>query len=136
METGDVRKRLKLTVQDENTEEVVAGDKAVVVVEEEEEESEVTTMASEQMENDISNILEKINQFTQMVSELLESGKSFFKELSNEFEERVILVHKEQIDKWQEDIKELRMLDASNEDTNAVLYNAQNLFQNVQNETI
>ncbi|GFP85387.1 hypothetical protein PHJA_000682400 [Phtheirospermum japonicum] len=66
-----------------------------------------------------------------MVSELLESGKSMLKELSNDFEERMILVHKEQILKWQEEIKELRSLDAANEDADALLQNAKYLLQNV-----
>ncbi|KAK3002161.1 hypothetical protein RJ639_021699, partial [Escallonia herrerae] len=96
------------------------------------EETETNAPASEQMELDISHILEKIDSFTQLVSELLESGKSLLKELSNEFEERLIMIHKEQMEKWQEEIKELRMLDASNEETSALLHNARSLLQNVQ----
>lgn len=37
-------------------------------------------------------------------------------------------VHKEQIEKWQEEIRELRMLDASNEEANAILHNARGLL--------
>ncbi|KAK1317635.1 Eukaryotic translation initiation factor 3 subunit C [Acorus calamus] len=66
-----------------------------------------------------------------MVSELLESGKAMFKDLSNEFEERLITIHREQIEKWQEEIKELKLLDAANEEANARLCNAQYLLQNV-----
>ncbi|CAL5326864.1 unnamed protein product [Camellia sinensis] len=122
-----MRKRVKPTV--EETEPMV-GDKAVdeIVAEE----TEINPVVSEQMELDISHILEKINRFTQLVSELLESGKSLLKELSNEFEERI---HKEQIEKWQEEIKELRMLDASNEDVNALLHSAQYLLQNVHTDS-
>ncbi|CAJ2628809.1 hypothetical protein L195_g039524 [Trifolium pratense] len=35
-----------------------------------------------------------------------------------------LLIHKEQVEKWQEEIKELRALDASNEEANALLQNA------------
>lgn len=69
------------------------------------------------------------------VSELLESGKSMLKELSNEFEERIILIHKEQMEKWQEEIKELRLLDTSNEEADALLLNAKYLLQNVRGES-
>ncbi|KAI8017069.1 hypothetical protein LOK49_LG04G01640 [Camellia lanceoleosa] len=128
--TEGMRKRVKPTV--EETEPMV-GDKAVDEIVEEE--TEINPVVSEQMELDISHILEKINRFTQLVSELLESGKSLLKELSNEFEERVILIHKEQIEKWQEEIKELRMLDASNEDVNTLLHSAQYLLQNVHTDS-
>ncbi|XP_028770944.1 uncharacterized protein LOC114728241 [Neltuma alba] len=93
------------------------------------EESEMNIAGSEEMELNISNILEKIENFTQRVSELLESGKTMFKELSNEFEERLIMIHKEQIEKWQEEIKLLRTLDASNEEAHIVLHNARYLLQ-------
>lgn len=51
------------------------------------------------------------------------------------FKLSVCRVHKEQIDKWQEEIKELRMLDASNEDVNALLHNARYLLQNVHSDS-
>ncbi|EXB44484.1 hypothetical protein L484_013903 [Morus notabilis] len=82
------------------------------------------------MELNVSHILEKIENFTHLVSELLESGKAIFKELSNEFEERMIMIHKEQVEKWQEEIKQLRLLDASNEEAHALLHNARCLLQN------
>ncbi|XP_031106039.1 uncharacterized protein LOC116010682 isoform X1 [Ipomoea triloba] len=100
-----------------------------------EEEAETNTMASEQVELEIAQILEKINRFTQLVSEMLESGKSMLKEVSNEFEERVILIHQEQMEKWQEEIKELRLLDASNEEADALLQNARYLLQNVHGDS-
>ncbi|MCL7043609.1 hypothetical protein MKW94_006764, partial [Papaver nudicaule] len=50
----------------------------------------------------------------------------------NEFEERLIGIHKEQIEKWQEEIKELRSLDVMNEDANTRLQMTRSLFQNVQ----
>ncbi|XP_009778791.1 uncharacterized protein [Nicotiana sylvestris] len=92
-------------------------------------------MASEQMEAEIANILDKMNHFTQQVSELLESGKSMLKELSYEFEERLIQIHKEQMEKWQEEIKELRSLDTANEEADALLLNAKYLLQNVHGES-
>ncbi|KAL3343463.1 hypothetical protein AABB24_027145 [Solanum stoloniferum] len=100
-----------------------------------EEETAVATLASEQVELEIANILEKINRFTNLVSELLESGKSMLKELSNEFEERIIVIHKEQMEKWQEEIKELRLLDTSNEEADGLLLNAKYLLQNVRGES-
>ncbi|KAG6415504.1 hypothetical protein SASPL_122916 [Salvia splendens] len=123
--TGGMAKRMKssvgekeLALQDGSTVEVSAEDNVV-------------TSNSELVEMEISHILEKINNFTQMVSELLESGKSMLKELSNEFEERMILIHKEQMEKWQEEIKELRALDTANEETDALLQNAIYLIQNI-----
>ncbi|XP_073130897.1 uncharacterized protein [Henckelia pumila] len=99
------------------------------------EENESRTLNSEQIEMEIAQILDKINNFTQMVSELLDSGKSMLKELSNEFEERVFLIHKEQMEKWQEEIKELRLLDAANEETDALLHNAKFLLQSIPGGT-
>ncbi|KAF3454527.1 hypothetical protein FNV43_RR04975 [Rhamnella rubrinervis] len=87
-------------------------------------------VGSEEMEHNISQILEKIEHFTDLVSELLESGKAIMKQLSNEFEERMIMIHKEQIEKWQEEIKELRLLDASNVQAHALLHDAQYLLRN------
>ncbi|TYJ04930.1 hypothetical protein E1A91_A12G128400v1, partial [Gossypium mustelinum] len=101
----------------------------------EKEQSEAIIVGSEEMEFNISHILEKIKRFTQLVSELLESGKSMFKELSNDFEERLIMIHKEQMEKWQEEIKELRLMDASNEEATALLSNARFLLQNPFSES-
>ena len=39
-------------------------------------------------------------------------------------------IHKEQMEKWQEEIRELRAIDASNEEASAVLHNATYLLQN------
>ncbi|KAL8210562.1 hypothetical protein R6Q57_004999 [Mikania cordata] len=101
------------------------------IVEVAEEDTEADPPVSEQMEVYMSQILEKIDTFTQQVSEFLESGKSYFRELSAEFEERVIAIHKKQMEKWQDEIKELRFLDASNEEINAMLHNAQLVLHNV-----
>jgi len=39
-------------------------------------------------------------------------------------------IHKEQMEKWQEEIKELRLLDASNEEASGILHNARYVLQN------
>ncbi|KAJ0234892.1 hypothetical protein HA466_0270130 [Hirschfeldia incana] len=96
----------------------------------ENEETETKLVASDEMELNIAQILDKIENFTQTVSNLLDIGKTMFKELSNEFEERLIMIHKEYVEKWQEEIKELRLLDASNEETTSLLHNARFLIQN------
>ncbi|KAK9923903.1 hypothetical protein M0R45_032300 [Rubus argutus] len=94
------------------------------------EEFETKVAGSEEVELSISHILEKIDRFTEMISELLESGKTMFKKIGDEYEERLIMIHKEQMEKWQEEIRELRLIDASNEEANAVLHNARYLLQN------
>ncbi|XP_038979051.1 uncharacterized protein LOC103695591 [Phoenix dactylifera] len=91
---------------------------------------------SEEMELNIQRILEKVDHFTQQVSDLLEAARTLFKDLSNEFEERLITMHKEQMAKWQEEINELRLQDASNEAARNLLQNAQyHLLQNVREDT-
>ncbi|KAH9320372.1 hypothetical protein KI387_043968 [Taxus chinensis] len=87
---------------------------------------------SEAMEANIQQIQEKMEQFTQRVSGLLETGKNFFVEMSNEFEERIVMIHQEQIDKWQEEIQLLRRIDSINEDMNARLHDAQYLLHTTQ----
>ncbi|XP_022152386.1 uncharacterized protein LOC111020126 isoform X2 [Momordica charantia] len=100
----------------------------------ENEQCETSIRGSEEMESNITRLLEKIESFTQLVSELLESGKTVFKDLSNEFEERIIAIHKDHVEKWQHEIKELRLLDSSNEEANTILCNARNLLQNGHTE--
>ncbi|PIM97543.1 hypothetical protein CDL12_29986 [Handroanthus impetiginosus] len=124
--TSGMAKRTKLSVEHE---ENLVEERSVAQVSGEEKEPKASN--SEQVEMEIVHILEKINNFTQMVSDLLESGKSMLKELSNEFEERMILIHKEQMEKWQEEIKELRLLDTANEEIDALLQNAKYLLQNI-----
>ncbi|XP_070033964.1 uncharacterized protein LOC107760011 isoform X3 [Nicotiana tabacum] len=133
IEVADLtNKRMKPSVADSETTE---NDIELAKDAEEEHALIPVPMASEQMEAEIANILEKMNHFTQHVSELLESGKSMLKELSNEFEERLIQIHKEQMEKWQEEIKELRLLDTANEEADALLLNAKYLLQNVHGES-
>lgn len=125
--TESMKKRMKPFVEEK--------EKDGAIMENVGEETENSVPVSELMELGMTDILEKIDRFTQLVSELLESGKSFLKELSNEFEERMILIHKEQMEKWQEEMKELRLLDASNEEVNALLHNARYLLQNVHDDS-
>ncbi|KAF3964769.1 hypothetical protein ACB098_12G130600 [Castanea mollissima] len=120
--TEVMRKRMKPAMEEKEED-------GVVLEIEEKEEFQTNIAGSEEMELNIAQILEKIERFTQLVSELLESGKTSFKELSNEFEERMIMIHKEQIEKWQEEIKDLRLLDSLNEEANARLQNARYLLQ-------
>ncbi|KAL2546143.1 hypothetical protein Fot_15376 [Forsythia ovata] len=128
--TTGMAKRLKPSVEEK---EMAVEDGAIIKVSGEE--SESGTLHSEQMEMEIAQILEKIDRFTQLVSELLESGKAMLKELSNEFEEQMILMHKEQMEKLQEDIQEVRLLDAANEEIDTLLQNAKYLFQNIHGGT-
>ncbi|XP_076885902.1 uncharacterized protein LOC143535567 [Bidens hawaiensis] len=127
--TESTRKRTKLV--EENVVPVTEG----AIVEVAEEDAEANPPVSEHMEVYMNQILEKIDSFTQQVSELLETGKAYFRDLSTEFEERVIAIHKEQMEKWQDEIKELRFLDASNEEIHAMLQNAQLVLHNVHNDS-
>ncbi|KAJ6686301.1 hypothetical protein OIU79_016143 [Salix purpurea] len=123
---GEARKRLKHAME-ENEQEIIDGTSLEIV---EKDETDMNIVGSEEMELNIAHIFEKIEHFTQMVSELLESGKAMFKEMSNEFEERLISIHKEEMEKWQEEIKVLRLLDASNEEASGILHNARFVLQN------
>ncbi|XP_022757685.1 uncharacterized protein LOC111304917 [Durio zibethinus] len=122
-----LRKRMKPNMEENEEDQTSNG---IVMEITEKEQSETNIVGSEEMELNVSHILENIERFTQLVSELLESGKTMFKELSNEFEERLIMIHKEQMEKWQEEIKELRLIDASNEKASALLNNARFLLHN------
>ncbi|KAF6171213.1 hypothetical protein GIB67_001928 [Kingdonia uniflora] len=119
------RKRMKQVMEEKE------GEDSEAIEEIAEGETEMNLVGSEEIELEINGVLEKIERFTQMVSELLESGKILFKDLSNDFEERMIGIHREHIEKWQDEIKELRLLDVSNEEANTLLSNARHLLQNV-----
>ncbi|VFQ69814.1 unnamed protein product [Cuscuta campestris] len=43
----------------------------------------------------------------------------------------VITIHQEHMEKWQEEIKELPLLDVSNEEAGAILQNAKYLIHNI-----
>ncbi|XP_058770354.1 uncharacterized protein LOC131643998 [Vicia villosa] len=128
MDSGGARKRMK------PAEEKIGDEAESQMVLVQDEGFETNLVGSEDMELNISLVLEKIENFTQRVSELLESGKTMFKDLCNEFEEKLIMIHKEQVEKWQEEIKELRSLDASNEEANALLQNARYVLQLSRND--
>ncbi|XP_057966573.1 uncharacterized protein LOC131156703 isoform X2 [Malania oleifera] len=121
------RKRMKSAIEEKDGE---VGDGPLVQMVEEE--NEMNIAGSEEMKHSITRIHERIEHFTQLVSELLESGKAILKELTDEFEERLIAIHKAQVEKWQEEIRELQLLDGSNEEVNALLDNARYLIQNIQ----
>ncbi|GAB2229264.1 hypothetical protein Droror1_Dr00023402 [Drosera rotundifolia] len=124
LEFESARKRRKQAIEDNNTEIRDGSPKEIT-----EEETEMSFLVSEDIELDIARVFEKVDKFNQQVSDLLESRKAMFNRLSREFEERVLMIHKEQIDKLQEEIKELRALDATNEEMNARLENAKCLLQ-------
>lgn len=124
LEFESARKRRKQAIEDNNTEIRDGSPKEITG-----EETEMSFLVSEDMEQDIARVFEKVDKFNQQVSDLLEFGKAMFNRLSREFEERVLMIHKEQIDKLQEEIKELRALDATNEEMNARLENAKCLLQ-------
>ncbi|CAK8572623.1 unnamed protein product [Lathyrus sativus] len=127
MDSGGSRKRMK-------PEEKIGDEAESQIVLVQDEGFENNLVGSEDMELNISLVLEKIENFTQRVSELLESGKTMFKDLCNEFEEKLIMIHKEQVEKWQEEIKELRALDASNEEADTLLQNARYVLQLSRND--
>ncbi|KNA11903.1 hypothetical protein SOVF_130750 [Spinacia oleracea] len=94
-------------------------------------EDEMNFSGSEEMRLGIARLHEKVEAYNQLVSEMLESGKSLFNKLSQDYEERVLMIHKEQIEKWQEEVKELRMIDSTNEEMSDRLNNVKCLLQTV-----
>ncbi|CAA6662534.1 unnamed protein product [Spirodela intermedia] len=104
-----------------------------VVDDEVEEETQPRISCSEEIMERISQIFVKMEHFTLQVSEMLEAGKAMFKNVSTEFEERLIAIHREQIEKWDEEIRELRLLDTANEEASALLQKVRyHLVHNVQ----
>ncbi|KAJ4747001.1 knotted 1-binding protein [Rhynchospora pubera] len=122
MELEGLQKRIKLSDPKEGIEGEGEGEHCVA--------------ASEETELQIQRILDKINSFTQQVSEILEAGKALFKDLSTDFEEHLISIHREQVEKWEEEMKEIRAHDSANEAAGSLLRNAQfHLFQNVHEDS-
>ncbi|GAB2287047.1 hypothetical protein Dimus_021434 [Dionaea muscipula] len=126
LESETARKRKKVAIE-ENAMEIGDSTPKEITAEE----AEMNFLGSDEMEQGIARIFEKVDKFNQQVSDLLEAGKALFHRLSREFEERVLMMHKEQIEKWQEEIKELRVFDATNEEMSVRLENAKCLLQNV-----
>uniref|UniRef100_A0A0E0LY95 Uncharacterized protein n=1 Tax=Oryza punctata TaxID=4537 RepID=A0A0E0LY95_ORYPU len=87
------------------------------------EEEEVA--ASAETEEHVQRILLAIDAFTRQVSEMLESGRALFKNLAADFEDRLCSIHKERVERWEEEIRELRACDAANEQARSILHNAQ-----------
>ncbi|KAI3932467.1 hypothetical protein MKW92_032247 [Papaver armeniacum] len=100
------RKRIKQTMEEEGEE----NENGLII-----EEAETVAVGSEEIESLINGVLEMIDRFNQQVSEMLDAGKTLFKDLSNEFEERII-----------------GSLDAMNEEANARLHMTRSLFRDVQ----
>ncbi|KAG2242900.1 hypothetical protein Bca52824_095256 [Brassica carinata] len=96
-------------------------------------ENETTKLvASDEMELRISQILDKIESFTQTVKALMKLHNAFLDMfiITDDYDSSCCRIHKEHVEKWQEEIKELRLLDASNEETTSLLHNARFLIQN------
>uniref|UniRef100_A0A0E0CTT9 Uncharacterized protein n=2 Tax=Oryza meridionalis TaxID=40149 RepID=A0A0E0CTT9_9ORYZ len=76
-------------------------------------------------EEHVQRILLAIDAFTRQVSEMLEAGRALFKNLAADFEDRLCSIHKERVERWEEEIRELRARDAANEQARSLLHNAQ-----------
>ncbi|KAF6982263.1 hypothetical protein CFC21_000679 [Triticum aestivum] len=81
--------------------------------------AEAEVVGSAETEEHVQRILLAIDNFTRKVSEMLDSGRAMFKDLAADFEDRLCTIHKERVDKWEEEIRELRARDAANEHTRA-----------------
>ncbi|CAL4928611.1 unnamed protein product [Urochloa decumbens] len=92
---------------------------AVVAAEAEEQ------VGSAETEDHIQRILVAIDNYTRQVSEMLDAGRALFKDLAADFEDRLCSIHKERVERWEEEIRELRARDAANEQARALLHNAQ-----------
>ncbi|CAN6302618.1 unnamed protein product [Urochloa humidicola] len=82
-------------------------------------------MGSAETEDHIQRILVAIDNYTRQVSEMLDAGRTLFKDLAADLEERLCSIHKERVERWEEEIRELRARDAANEQARALLHNAQ-----------
>ncbi|XP_052146885.1 uncharacterized protein LOC127765947 [Oryza glaberrima] len=88
-------------------------------------EEEEVAAASAETEEHVQRILLAIDAFTRQVSEMLEAGRALFKNLAADFEDRLCSIHKERVERWEEEIRELRARDAANEQARSLLHNAQ-----------
>uniref|UniRef100_A0A0D3FCS6 Uncharacterized protein n=1 Tax=Oryza barthii TaxID=65489 RepID=A0A0D3FCS6_9ORYZ len=87
--------------------------------------AEEVAAASAETEEHVQRILLAIDAFTRQVSEMLEAGRALFKNLAADFEDRLCSIHKERVERWEEEIRELRARDAANEQARSLLHNAQ-----------
>ncbi|CAN6314331.1 unnamed protein product [Urochloa humidicola] len=88
-------------------------------------EAEEQQVGSAETEDRIQRILVAIDNYTRQVSEMLDAGRALFKDLTADFEDRLCSIHKERVERWEEEIRELRARDAANEQARALLHNAQ-----------
>ncbi|KAL6645377.1 hypothetical protein ACP70R_016985 [Stipagrostis hirtigluma subsp. patula] len=88
-------------------------------------EVEEEQVGSAETEEHVQRFLLAIDNFTRQVSEMLETGRALFKDLAADFEDRLCAIHKERVERWDEEIRELRARDAANEQARALLHNAQ-----------
>ncbi|EER93009.1 hypothetical protein BDA96_01G574300 [Sorghum bicolor] len=98
------------------------GDEMAVVAAAEQEQEQ---MVSAETEEHIQRILLAIDNYTRQVSDMLDAGRALFKDLAADFEDRLCSIHKEKVERWEEEIRELRASDAANEQARALLHNAQ-----------
>lgn len=82
-------------------------------------------VGSAETEEHVQRILLAIENFTRQVSEMLEAGRALFKDLAVDFEDRLCSIHKERVERWEEEIRELRARDAADEQARAFLHDAQ-----------
>ena len=59
------------------------------------------------------------------VSNLLDAGKAAFMECHNKWEEKIVSLHQQQMEEWEEGIEFLNGVDSLNEDINKRLQSAQ-----------
>ena len=59
------------------------------------------------------------------VSNLLDAGKAAFMEMHNKWEEKIVFLHQQQMEEWEEGIEFLNGVDSLNEDINKRLQSAQ-----------
>ncbi|PWZ57635.1 hypothetical protein Zm00014a_042142 [Zea mays] len=100
------------------------GDEMAVVAAEAEAEAD-EQVGSAETEEHIQRILLAIDNYTRQVSDMLDAGRALFKDLAADFEDRLCSIHKERVERWEEEIRELRARDVANEQARALLHNAQ-----------
>ncbi|GAQ80214.1 hypothetical protein KFL_000490040 [Klebsormidium nitens] len=80
---------------------------------------------SDAVEQSMEEIRIKMETFTDMVSRLLENAKTFFSQTLQSFEDGLVELHQQQMQKWEDELTALRTLDYDNEDALARLTHAQ-----------
>ncbi|CAD6201579.1 unnamed protein product [Miscanthus lutarioriparius] len=129
------RARAAMSNEDDTTSQGSAGGGAAAsaggrdgrggAAETEEQEQEQEQVVSAETEEHIQRILLAIDNYTRQVSDMLDAGRALFKDLAADFEDRLCSIHKEKVERWEEEIRELRASDAASEQARALLHNAQ-----------